>query len=442
MIKENFKPFFVKEKKMKKLIALMFAVLFLGAGIAGASDLTMTGSYFVRGTYEDNLTYDATAPQNDRHYGYYDHELSLDTKWKMDDTTFVFARFEIRDQSWGRGGDTVTEAVHNGDTDNNIVAQEVWGQTTFTNGISLRTGLMGAGAWGTSFANTYTEAFRVFGTFPTQIGAVIAILEKPNNGISEQGSSVIGENNDLDVYHLALVTKVGDLNIKPIVSFIDANNNNWGADSQTILAQLSLDGKAGMIGYEADFIYRDVDRTVPEVAGVPGTQDYSLFGAYGNIWYQMQALKLGAFAAYGSWDDDAQQGFDFGDDFAPGNLLIMGDDLLGEGAGNVGNQAGADGGMVGVTLFGIYGSYAVTDKLSLSAVAAYATPDRDAATAAAIQKWDDADIFELSAGFAYKITPSLTYDGGIGMAEVDFGATNLPDPDTIVEAFHRLSYNF
>jgi hypothetical protein len=426
---------------MKKLIALMFAMLFLGAGIAGASDLTMTGSYFVRGTYEDNLAYDAANPQNDRNYGYYDHELDLITTWKIDDTTFVRARFEMRDQSWGRGSDTVTESVHIGDTDNNIVVQEVWGQTTFTNGISLRTGLMGAGAWGTSFGNTSTEAFRIFATIPTQIGAVIAILEKPNNGASEAGNSVNGESNDIDVYHLALVTKVGDVNIKPIVSFIDANNINWGFDSQTILAQLSLDGKLGMFGFEADFIYRDVDRTIPE-AGTAATEDYSLFGAYGNIWYQMQALRLGAFAAYGSWDDDAQQGFDFGDDFAPGNLLIMGDDLLGEGAGNVGAPV-AEGGMVGAALFGIYGSYAVTDKLTLSAVAAYAKPDRDKAlsTGANVKKWDDADIYELSAGFAYKITPSLTYDGGIGMAEVNFGDAT-PDPDTLVEAFHRLSFNF
>ncbi len=427
----------------------MFAVLFLGAGMATASDLTMTGSYYVRGTYEDQLQYNSAAPLNDRSYAYYDHELSVDTKWKMDDTTFVTARFEMRDANWA----TLNSATEGGvpaQADDNIVVEQVWGQTTFANGISLKVGLMPAGAWGSDFGNTSTEAYRIFATVPTQIGALIGILERPNgqNALGfwgENGSNAIGENNDTNIYHIAMVTKAGDVNIKPIVSYIDANNNNWAADATHILAQLSLDGKAGAIGWEADFSFRDVDRLIPENAAVPNTMDYQIWGAYGNLWYQMQALKVGAFLAYGSWDEDSQQGYDFGDDFAPGSLLIMGDDLLGEGAGNIGNQPGADGGMVGSTLFGIYGSYAVNDKLTLRAVAAYATADRDKATTVAVQKWDEADVFELSAGFAYKITPSLTYDGGIGMAEVDFGnymSNAQADPDTLVEAYHRLSFAF
>jgi hypothetical protein len=431
---------------MKKLIALMFAVLFLGAGIATASDLSMTGKYTVRGQYFDNGGKVSSPPAaaDDRTFALYDHELTLDSQWKMDDTTYVFARFNIRDQSWGTAGEFVSEGAYSVSPDDNIEVQQIWGITKFANGISLKTGLMAAGAWGTDFANTSTEAFRIFVTAPTQIGALIGILEKPNAAGSEQGNSNNGESNDTDVYHIAMVTKFGDVNVKPILSFIDANNQNWFADSQTILAQLSLDGKAGAIGYEADFIYRSVDRTRPEVAGVAASQDYNLFGAYGNIWYQMQALKLGAFAAYGSWDDDSQQGFDFGDDFAPGKLLLMGDDLLGEGGGglNAGSPTAAEGGLMGATLFGIYGEYAVTDKLSLNAVAAFATTDRDqAVVGSAIKRWDNADIFELSGGFAYKITPSLTYDGGIGMATVDYGDTTV-DPDTLIEAYHRLSFAF
>jgi len=160
----------------------------------------------------------------------------------------------------------------------------------------------------------------------------------------------------------------------------------------------------------------------------------------------MQALKLGGFLSYGSWDEDAQASFDTGDDYYPGNLLIIGDDFLGDGvAGSLGADGVAQTGDLGMgagTLFGIYGSYAVTDKLSLSAVAAYAWIDRDRATVGSTwAKWDDAEILEISGGFAYKITPSLTYDGGIGMADVEFG-DNTVDPDTIFEAFHRLSFKF
>nr|NJM01247.1 hypothetical protein [Desulfobacula sp.] len=128
---------------MKKLIALMFAVLFLGAGIATASDLSMTGSYYVRGTYEDNVTYDENSPNEDRHYGYYDHELSVDAKWKMDDTTFVTARFEMRDANWS-SANTATEGAYTTQPDDNIVVEQVYGVTTFANGINLKAGLMPA----------------------------------------------------------------------------------------------------------------------------------------------------------------------------------------------------------------------------------------------------------------------------------------------------------
>jgi len=438
MIKENFKPFFVKEKKMKKLIALMFAVLFLGAGIAGASDLSMTGSYYVRGQYYDNVEYNAAFPTQDKSYGYYDHELSVDTKWKMDDTTYVTARFEMRDANWGDGS-VATEGAYTGSPDDNIVVEQVYGVTTFANGINLRVGLMPAGAWGTDFASTGTEAYRIFATVPTQIGAVIGILERANNTTNEQGSPLVGEDEDDDIYHLAMITKIGDVNVKPIISYIDAASETAVADWSAIIAQLSLDGKMGAWGYEADFVYRDYERNGTLV-------DFDVWGAYGNLWYQMQALKLGGFLSYGSWDEDAQASFDTGDDYYPGNLLIIGDDFLGDGvAGSLGADGVAQTGDMGMgagTLFGIYGSYAVSDKLSLSAVAAYAWIDRDRATVGSTwEKWDDAEILEISGGFAYKITPSLTYDGGIGMADVEFG-NNTVDPDTIFEAFHRLSFKF
>jgi hypothetical protein len=422
---------------MKKLIALMFAMLFLGAGIAGASDLSMTGSYFVRGQYYDNVEYNAAFPNNDRSYGYYDHELSVDTRWKMDDTTFVTARFEMRDATWGKNP-VFEESATVAQLDDNIIVEHVWGQTTFANGIVLRVGLMPAGAWGTDFANTMGEAYRIFATVPTQIGAVIAILERGAGNVNEFGSPAVGEDEDDDIYHLAMVTKIGDINVKPIVSYIDAASET-AAEWSAIVAQLSLDGKLGALGFEADFVYRDYDRSGALV-------DFDVWGAYGNVWYQMQALKVGGFLSYGSWDEDAQASFDTGDDYYPGNLLIIGDDFLGDG---VPGSLGADGvgqtgdwGMGAGTLFGIYGSYAVTDKLSLSAVAAYAWIDRDNPTPGSTwEKWDDAEIFEISAGFVYKITPSLTYDGGVGMAEVDFG-NGTPDPDTIFEAFHRLSFAF
>nr|NJM02460.1 hypothetical protein [Desulfobacula sp.] len=448
MTKENFKPFFVKEKKMKKLIALMFAVLFLGAGIATASDLSMTGSYYVRGQYYDGVTYDMN-PLHDKSYAYYDHELSVDTKWKMDDTTFVTARFEMRDENWGGANSPVengSPATQTATFDDNIIVEQVWGQTTFANGILLQVGLMPAGAWGTSFASTSAEAYRIKTHIPTSIGTVIGILERghaANNnlqasagatGSSEQGNSTWGEDEDDDIYHLALVTKVGDVFIKPLLTYKNLQSNTAMMDIDQFAAQLTLEGTMGKLGWETDFMYVNTDTGADTIS-----KDFDLFGAYGNVWYQIDAFKVGGFVAYGSYDKDAQVSFDMGDDFAPGGLLIIGDDLFDI---EDGNPLTTQQHMGAGTLFGLYGEYAVNDKLSLSAVAAFATVNREGATAGTtLAAWDDADIFELSGGFVYKITPSLTYDGGIGMATVEFG-DNTVDPDTIVEAFHRLSFAF
>lgn len=65
-------------------------MLFVGVGIASATDFTITGSYYARGTYNKN--WDGLLPNQDS-YANYDHELSFDTKWQIDDTTQVFARF-------------------------------------------------------------------------------------------------------------------------------------------------------------------------------------------------------------------------------------------------------------------------------------------------------------------------------------------------------------
>jgi hypothetical protein len=344
---------------MKKLIALSLAMLFLGVGIASATDFSVTGSYFVRGTYYNNLE-DLT---NGKAYGNYDHELSIDPTWKIDDTTMVITRFEIRDQYWGTA-DTVTEGAYTGAPDDNIVAEHVYGVHTFGNGLTVKAGLMPAGAWASDFGNTTGEAYRLFFSMPTGAGVVIGILEKAESTTSEQGNSVNGEDEDNDTYLLGLVTKIGDINVKPLVGWANNQSDTPTADLDLYLAFLSVDGTFGNIGFEAEFDYKDYNRN-------GGLVDFSVWGIYGNVWAQLDALKIGAFACYGSWDDDAHTGYDPGDDFYPGNMLIMGDDAF-EGPG----QAGALN-MGAGTLVGLYGSYAVNDQLTLGAFLGYDKVNRD-----------------------------------------------------------------
>lgn len=396
---------------MKKLIALSLAMLFLGAGIASATDFSLTGSYFVRGTYADNK--DGTR-QDTNSFGDYDHELSLDANWKIDDDTLVFARFEARDDNWADSSNP-TEGSAGGDLanlDDNWIVEQVWGNHTFANGIEVQVGLMSANAWAGDFANEGGEAYRVRATMPTAFGSLIGILQKN----SETGE--VDEDND--TYILGLVSKVGGVGVKPLLVY----TNNEAMDSDTIIFNLALDGTMGNVGWEAEAIYRDIE--------VDNGTDYDLHGIYGNIWTQLNALKVGALAAYGSYDEDAGQGFQFGDDFAAGGALLLGDDVfLLNGDTNANDIQAA-------TLFAVYCSYAVNNKLTLGAYLGYADSNVDEATSI----YDGADAWEVSVNGSYKITGNVTYSVAAGIAEVDLGDAAIIEPDEAIEINHKLSFSF
>lgn len=398
---------------MKKLIALTFAMLFLGAGIASATDFTLTGSYYARGTYIEN--WDGTGTdQND--YGQYDHELSLDANWQIDDTTKVFARFEIRDETWGDATNP-TEGTHlnddiSADLDDNIVVEQVYGQHSFGNGATVRVGLMGANAWATDFGDNGGEEYRVWSSFETSFGMIFGIIGKGAGG-DETGDA----GNDTDSYALAMITKLGAVNVKPLLKYVDAESS----DLEIFAAVLGLDGTAGMIGWEVEGVYKDYDYDT-------GT-DFDIYGLYGNVWAQIDAVKLGALVAYGSYDETTGAGFGFGDNFTAGGALILGDDMFTNGSGIDVNAA---------TLLAAYLSYAATDKLTLGAYFGYADSNVDDATS----DWDGANAWEVSVSGAYKITDNVTYSVAAGTAQINYGPSAGADPDKAIEIFHRLAFSF
>lgn len=407
---------------MKKLIALTFAMLFLGAGIASATDFSLSGSYYVRGSYFDNTG--GTGIDVDG-YGNYDHELSVDSVWQIDDTTKVFARFEMRDETWGKGnlnwwaGEGATDTAN----DDNIYVEQVWGAHTFGNGGTLTVGLMSAGAWGTAFFDKGDEAYRIKWVQPTSVGVVIGILEKGDAG--ERGNAITGDDTDDDTYILAMVSKLGDINVKPLILYSDNYSTALADDVEVYLGMLAFDGAFGAVGFEAELDYLKVD--MPD-----GMEDPSTWGAYLNLWMTADALKFGIVGAYGSYDDDAATGFDFGDDFEAGGAMIMGDDIIfGNGSANSSNQD-----LTAGQLIALYADYAVSDKLSIGAYLGYAECGYDDNS-----EWDGATVWELSVDATYAITANLTYKVAAGTAELEYG-DDTPDPDKAYELYHKLSFAF
>ncbi|NOX35259.1 MAG: hypothetical protein GXP56_16270 [Deltaproteobacteria bacterium] len=416
---------------MKKLIALTFAMLFLGAGIACATDFTLTGSYYVRGSYFDNVqayttggtTTTKTDGINVASFTNYDHELSVDANWKIDDTTKVFARFEMRDETWmGRSlnANEGTAGSALAQLDDNIIVEQVWGSHTFGSGHTLTVGLMSSGAWATSFQDNGSEAYRIKYVAPTSAGTFIGILQKN----VEAGSITVGEDNDNDSYILGIITKFGDINVKPLFVYTKADNRTTTSAYDAITVNLALDGTFGNIGFETEAGYNDKDF---DTTASTASTDYSTYGAYLNVWMNSGALKVGILGAYGSYDTDANKGHDFGDDFSAGGALIMGDDITFNGSGT-----DLDAGR----LVAVYFGYAVSDQLSIGGYAGYAKCGVDNNGI-----WDGAKVSEISFNASYAITANLTYKVAAGTAQLTWG-NNTPDPDRAVELYHKLSFSF
>jgi hypothetical protein len=430
--------FFEKEKKMKKLLVLIFAMLLLGSGIASATDVEVTGSYYARGSYYDNVQ--ATPGNNLADFQEYDHELSVDVTFKIDDTTKVFTRIEAMDNDWGRtstiDASMAAKELTSGDNlkqlDDNIVIEQVYGEHTFGNGTNLKVGLMSGGSlvWGPAAFNNGFETYRIFLTQPTSVGTVIAIAEKN----IENGNTTDGDENDKDTYYLGLLAEYNGINVQPIVAYQKIDNTDAASRADVFVAVLALSGQTGNVGWEAeaDYLGIDYDQT---------TTDIDVYGLYGNVWIQANALKIGVLAMYASFDDTAGAGLCSGDDFSAGGALIMGDDIHFNEAAAVGQGSAADNSgddLTAPTLFALYADYQLTPKVTVGGYLGYAQCNDDVTGSI----WNGADIWEIDADVTYAITPNLEYQVAAGTAQMSYGEGGLADPDRSVEVYHKLTFNF
>jgi hypothetical protein len=397
---------------MKKVLGIVLAVLFLTTGIAAATDFTMSGSYYARGQFYDNAGGTATPTAQAEAYGNYDQELSVDTTWNIDDSTLVFARFEMRDQTWAVATPSGSENTNFGAPDGNIVVERVWGAHTFGNGGRIYTGLMGGGSWGTTWGEAGYDAYRIKYIQPTGIGALVLVVQKSTEGGA--AGNVDDDATDIDGYMLGLITKFGDINVKPLLVYVDYET----FDGSVTQLQLALDGPLGdSLSFEAEAQYHTYDDHV-------ANNNADIWGIYAQVSYVAGPATFSVLGAHGSYDDEDNVGFSFGDDFEAGGAMIIGDDME-----LVGADLGAG------SLGALKVAYAVNDKLTLSGYLGYWAGSTETGQAA-----DDADVYEVSAQGAYAITSNLVYSFGIGYADLD--DWNGTDPDEAINAYHKLAFSF
>ena len=437
---------------MKKLLIAVLIVM-VSTGAAWAVGFDMTGMFYVRGSAisnETGLQGRTSLPDDDAvDYQYYDQELDLTARLLVNDQTRVIVNFEITDQNWIQGStdgfrsDNNQGAAQGLTGDDQIAFKRVFGVHTFGNGTQFDFGLMTGGTWATSFFETGNGRWRLKAAHPFEFGKVFAIIEKNTEVGEPNGATDDAEDDDSDAYYLAMVTKLGDINVLPLIGYLDngdvdgktvppLSGDQSSGDLEIFLAQLALNGTFGEFGFEAEFDYADYTYDQGPLA-----EDYSVAGGYVNGWMNIDAFKIGGMVAYGSYDDDggvagAGAGFGFGEDFTP---TIFGADwaTIGESGLSEYNS---------VTLGQIYVDYAYSEATSFTVNGTYWTSNSED------NLWEDADGFEIDFWMNYKISDAVTYTVAAAFGEITLDPNTLlfpeitDDPDSFYRAYHRIKISF
>jgi len=417
---------------MKKFL-LAFLCVLLTAGFAFAVDVDMKGMYYARGSYIDN---DSGLSSNDTaDYFYFDHELDITTRLLVTDKTRVIVNFEIHDENWIQGNHDGWPHQDGADLDDNIEFKRVFSSHTFdAYGTVLDLGLMTGGAWATSFGDTANGRYRVKIQQPTELGPIFAIYEKNAELGATNANLKDSEKDDGNAYYLAMVTKLGPVNLMPLLGYVDASNAvlDQGSDGiQQALFLLGANGTFGDIGFEAEFDYFDVS------TDVVGADDYNKWGLYGNVWMNIGAGKVGLLAAYGSWDNDGGAGYGFGEDFTP---TVFGADWTQIGGSPTWSEWYA------VAMGQIYGSLALSEELSIWGKGLYWESTADENADGTDNFWKDSDGYEINAGLDWKLTDQVTYSIASGFGKIsldgDGKTANGGSPDSYARVYHKFQIDF
>ncbi|MGD0211070.1 MAG: hypothetical protein ABSC14_08820, partial [Desulfomonilia bacterium] len=419
----------------------------------------LSGEFDARGYYWDNATI-----LKDRKIDtdYYRGYMDLWPKLKIGDTQLI-TKLEMVDQNpWApylntptnNYSDSFDQSFNNLSLSkkNNISVERAYIHHNFNDAIFLEAGLMDGQWWGTSFWDNQQPRYRIkIQDNKTPVGVVGALVEKD----AELGKNIDGtysygsQRDDYDAYAVYGVTKAGDIYISPLLFYVKdssfttlAAKNlatplgaadlyltglDQGKNGLTVIYYaLAFNGKLGPLSMEAEVGLKDYRSQIMKHLVSPGTltdlnaalipatlvkNNWDEWGAYLNLWNDMDFGRAGAWVAYGSYDKrggplKTGDGMDFWDDFK--SNLILGDEI------GFGSSSAQD--LVGMSEIKPYVKYVKLgpDKLTGSASFGYIRSNqKDSA-------FDGVKAYELDLGVQYKLTKNLLYKIDAGYAKVKY----------------------
>jgi len=444
---------------MKKVLCTIALMLLIAGSAYAQATFSLTGDYWAEGKYWFNYNSGpgTDATYSERSFGFYEQDINLYPKISVGDTSLNF-RVAITDVYWGGpnsdGSELITQGADDPNAnDDNIQIERAFLTHKFGDKLTLDVGLMDGTQWGTVFADDKQPQWRIKAIATTSVGAIGAVLEKNvENGAlgraaNNEEPAYAGEDEraDRDSYGLFMITKVGDIYVKPLLWYVDSMRDETGFTLFNPV--LALNGDLGAFSFETEINYKMWNA---QVEALDFDEDANVLGFYLNIWKALDAMTPGFVFAYGGYDKDFVEdniaiggnfasfgNFDFEDDF--NSTVILGDEYCWGGGGDD---------LQGMTLLKLYVNDIKTgiDPLTLSAYAAYVMSNQEGQIfdggAVVDNPFEDATAWEFGLGAAYKITDNLTYSVYGAYADINYDVTGVDDPDAVYMIANAIEFNF
>ena len=349
---------------------------------------------------------------------FFDADFNFFATLAVTENTSVVTKltFDAEEDPATTNGTSIVPDSAAGDAHAFLGVERAYISTKFLPGLVIDAGLLGGGTWASDFGNTEINVTRIKGTYSVDENIkVIAIYEKYyestdtilarpaalGGGTAVKATTDFG---DTTTYYLAGNIKVGTLTILPLFKYkteetrpavLDPIPGNNGDEVITTMgADLGINGDFGMIGFEAEFLYTQVD--YDGLIGSTGAySDETTYGAYVNVFAKLEPATVGLAAIYES--QDASDGtFSAGSDF---DFVLVAEDCY-------------YGAIAGMTAFKVYASdIKIIDKITADAAFAYGMSTDDAV--------DDDTFWEVDAAVNYAIDAATTYSIEGGYASID-----------------------
>ncbi|MBN2398450.1 MAG: hypothetical protein JXI32_08710 [Deltaproteobacteria bacterium] len=423
---------------MKKLFLglLALSLVLAFAMPAAATDVSVSGSFYVAGYYDDNgdlLEEEAGAQGSSS--AWYNTRLRVQTVFQVNPAIQLITRFDALEGYWNAPGGPAE--YDPGRDDDNIDFDRAYMVFNSKYG-KFEIGHKAGGAWGTVFCDAEDDVPRM--QWSKMIGGWLfgAILEKAQE--NDQGTDLTDADNDKPMLYVVKPFKGGVAGLL----FVYLDYAAWkpaGFDMNCYILEPYMKAKFGNVYVEAEVDYiwgksREWDDGIPL-----DDVDRDGLSAYINAKVFLGNAYVGGQVAWVRGDDpntnDEDESGLTGSDYNP-CLILWNDDQVKWSGQNLGHGPTTGDAMANAWLYQVYAGFAPMKGLDLFASYTFAKVDED-------ENFEDDEYGqEIDITATYKVFDNLEYMVGFGyfMAGDAYKTNSNDEVENDYVVMHKLTLSF